>query len=521
MTLNCILNDCSQLLIKLAQHIYLAGISTVIAICIGLPVGIWIFYRPRMRGFILGITSVFQTIPSLALLAFLIPFLGIGTKPTLVTLTIYGLLPIVRNTLVGIQEIPASSREAARALGFHTWQRIRLVEVPLALPTIISGIRTASAMNIGIATIAAFIGAGGLGDFITEGLSLNSNQMILMGAIPAAILALVVDYLIGQVEMLSAFRTRQRMHWRRTKIALVSIAGLAFIAIIIQQNWRFFSGNHVKPIVVSSKNFSEQYILANIMADMLRAYTNLPIVIQDNLSSSVIAQEALQTGAIDTYPDYSGTIYMNILHQTNIVSAKQTYQYVKKYSAKHLGILWLKPFGFENTTAIAVTNAFAKAHHLTTLSQLAQYGPMLTMAAPPEFLKRVDAYAALQKYYGVHFKKIVTMTPSLMYRAIANHQVDAILSFGTDGWLQALKLTALIDDKHIYPPYQAVPLANAAAVKKYPQIATALNRLHNQITVDDMKRMNYQVDVKQIDPAVVAKKFLISRHLIPQNPSSN
>ncbi len=519
MNLTSALNDCHQLLIKLAQHIYLAGISTVIAICIGLPVGIWIFYRPRMRGFILSITSVFQTIPSLALLAFLIPFLGIGTKPTLVTLTIYGLLPIVRNTLVGIQEIPDSSREAARALGFHTWQRIRLVEVPLALPTIIGGIRTASAMNIGIATIAAFIGAGGLGDFITEGLSLNSNQMILMGAIPAAILALVVDYLIGQVEMLSSFRTRYRMHWKRTKITLVSIAGLAFVAVIVQQNWRFFSGNTVKPIIVSSKNFGEQYILANIMAEMLKTYTDLPIVIQDNLSSSVIAQNALQQGAIDTYPDYSGTIYMNILHQTKVVSAQQTYDYVKQYSAKHLGILWLKPFGFENKTAIAVQTSFAKAHHLTTLSQLAQYAPMMTMAAPPEFLKRVDAYPALQKYYGAHFKKIVTMTPSLMYRAIANHQVDAILSFSTDGWLQALKLTPLKDDKHIYPPYQAVPLANAAIVKKYPQIATALNKLHNQITVKDMKAMNYQIDIKHIDPAVIAKQFLQSKHLIPKKPN--
>ncbi len=506
-----------QLLIKLSQHIYLAGIATVVATLIGLPVGIWIYYQPKMRGIVLSITSIFQTIPSLALLAFLIPFLGIGTKPTLVTLTIYGLLPIVRNTLIGIQEIPQSSREAARALGFHTWQRIRLVEVPLALPTIIGGIRTASAMNIGIATIAAFIGAGGLGDFITEGLSLNSNSMILMGAIPAAILALVVDYLIGQVEKLASFRGRHRMRFKALKIAMVSLAGLAFITVIVQQNWRWISGNTIKPIIVSSKNFSEQYVLANIMADMIKAHTNLPVVIQDNLSSSYIAQRALRTGAIDTYPDYSGTIYMNILHQTNVVSAAQTYQYVKDYSKQHLNILWLQPFGFNNKTAIAVTSAFAKAHHLSTLSQLAQYAPHMSMAAPPEFLKRVDAYPALKKYYGVHFKKVVTMTPSLMYRAIANHQVDAILSFSTDGWLQALSLTPLKDNKNIYPPYQAVPLANATTVKQYPELATALNLLHNQISVKDMKKMNYEVDVNHLDPALVAKQYLKSKHLVPQD----
>ena len=507
-------NTGNQLALKVAQHVYLAGIATVLAIMIGLPIGIWIYYQPRVRGLILSITSVFQTIPSLALLAFLIPFLGIGTKPTIVTLTIYGLLPIVRNTLVGIQEVPEGSREAAKALGFRTWQRIRLVEIPLAMPTIISGIRTASAMNIGIATIAAFIGAGGLGDFITEGLSLDNNTLILLGAIPAALLALFVDYIIGQLESLMSYRSRQHMRFKRFKKYLIALCGLVFIGIIIQQNSDLFSSNQKKTIIIGSKTFTESFILSNIMADMIKAHTKLDVTLKLNLGSSAVTRAALSSGAIDGYADYTGTYYMNLMHRNKILNTKQTYDAVKRYSAKHYHIDWLKPFGFNNGTTIAIHQTFAKQHSITNLSQLANYAPTLTLAAPPEFFSRTDSYPALQKYYGLHFKKVVTMSINLMYRAIQHNQVDAILSFGTDAWLNKLDLRPLADNLHMYPPYQAVPLLNSDTAKQYPAVVAALDQLHNQISLDDIRQMNYLVDVKDQSPSQVAQQFLTRKHLI-------
>lgn len=189
-----------DLLAKLLEHLMLTGISIGIAVVIGLPLGIWIARNALARGTVLGTAGIFQTIPSLALLAFLLPFLGIGALPAVVALTLYALLPIVRNTYTGLAGISPDIIEAAHGVGFTDRQRLWMVELPLALPVIVAGIRTATVIGVGIATLSAFIGAGGLGDFIIRGLALNNTRLILLGAVPAAALALLLDYLIGLVE---------------------------------------------------------------------------------------------------------------------------------------------------------------------------------------------------------------------------------------------------------------------------------------------------------------------------------
>ena len=189
-----------ELVTKLGEHLVLTGISIGIAIAIGLPLGIWIKRNVFVRGAILSAAGIAQTVPSLALLAFLLPFLGIGVVPAVVALTLYALLPIVRNTFTGLAGIAPEIIEAAHGMGFTERQRLWMVEMPLALPVIVAGIRTATVIGVGIATLSAFIGAGGLGDFIVRGLALNNSRLILLGAVPAAALALALDYLIGIVE---------------------------------------------------------------------------------------------------------------------------------------------------------------------------------------------------------------------------------------------------------------------------------------------------------------------------------
>lgn len=210
-----LINNASLLGVKLLEHLYLSLSATLLAIIIGIPLGTVILNRPALKNTVLSVTSIFQTIPSLALLAFLIPFIGIGFKPTIVTLTLYALLPIIRNTFMGLTGVPPESVEAARAMGFTRWQRLRLVELPLALPIIVAGIRTATAMTIGITTIAAFIGAGGLGDFITQGLSLNDPRLILLGAIPTALLAIALNFIIAYIESALSHRQRQLMKYKK------------------------------------------------------------------------------------------------------------------------------------------------------------------------------------------------------------------------------------------------------------------------------------------------------------------
>ncbi|MCT4632732.1 MAG: ABC transporter permease [Firmicutes bacterium] len=185
-----------NILVALGQHLKLTIISLLFATLIAVPLGIFLTRHKKFADPVIGITSVFQTIPSLALLGFLIPFFGIGFKPAAIALTIYGLLPILRNTYTGILGVDPGAREAGRGMGMTSFQILYMVEIPLALNIIMAGIRTATVLNIGVATLAALVGAGGFGDLIFRGISSVNNGLIIAGALPAAALAVLFDFLL-------------------------------------------------------------------------------------------------------------------------------------------------------------------------------------------------------------------------------------------------------------------------------------------------------------------------------------
>lgn len=197
-----------KILDQLLQHIGLTFISLLIAVFIGLPLGIFIARRRKLAGPVLGVTGILQTIPSIALLGFMIPLLGIGPKPAIVALFLYALLPIVRNTFTGITEVDAVVTDSAKGMGMSYWQILRKVELPLAMPVILAGIRTATVINVGVATLASYIGAGGLGEFIFGGIALNNTNMILAGAIPAALLAILFDFILSKVQAIRLKKLR-------------------------------------------------------------------------------------------------------------------------------------------------------------------------------------------------------------------------------------------------------------------------------------------------------------------------
>ncbi len=500
--------------VKLLEHIYLAVSATVIAILIGVPLGILILRQNKLKSIILGITGVFQTIPSLALLAFLIPFLGIGIKPTVVTLTVYALLPITRNTYAGLCRVPSESIEAARALGFTRWQRLWLIELPLALPIIVAGIRTATAITIGITTIAAFIGAGGLGDFIIQGLSLDNSRLILLGAIPAALLALALDFIIGNIETSLSHRKRRRLKYKKTKMAfLFSILTALFFLVSKVIIWPASADRKVS-IVIATKNFSEQFVLGDLLADMIEAKTHLKVIKKFNLGTTDIIQHALQRDEVDLYPEYTGTAYLVILKQKKIMTSEKTYQFVKRAYQRQFHLIWLTPFGFDNSQTLAVLKPFAEKNHLTTMSDLAKISAQFTVAAPAEFLLRPDALPGLTHAYGFKFKKIIQMEPDLMYQAIKNKDVDVTEVFTTDGRISAYHLVALKDNKHFYPPYYAAPVIREAVLNAHPEIMKALMPLAGLINDQTMQSLNYLVSVKKETPEKVAHDFLVEKGLL-------
>jgi osmoprotectant transport system permease protein len=486
----------------LADHVALVLASTIAAVVAGVPLGIVAARRPRVGGPVAAAASIVQTIPSLALFGFLLPLPligGIGARTALTALILYALLPIVRTTAAGLQAIDRAILEAADAMGMTPWQRLVQVELPLALPAIIAGIRVATVVGVGTVTIAAAIGAGGLGEYIYRGLSMVDPTVILAGAIPAAGLALVADALLLALQR-ALLRRRRSSRRRGTAAALclaIVVGGAAFA--LVPRHER---------VVVGSKNFTEQVILGEIIAQAIERYTHLPVDRRLNLGGTFICDRALRAGDIDVYVEYSGTAFTAVFRQPVSRDPAHVIDVVRRLYAD-AGVAVRSPLGFDNTFALLVRGADARALGLTRLADLAVHAPRWRAAFGYEFLEREDGYRGLAATYGLRFREPPrVMDLTLIYRALADKQIDVTAGDATAGLIEALDLVALADDRRYFPPYDAVPLVHAATLLRHPVLGDVLNRLAGRIDAAAMRRMNYAVDGRRRDPADVAREFL-------------
>ncbi|MGE3921037.1 MAG: glycine betaine ABC transporter substrate-binding protein [Gammaproteobacteria bacterium] len=443
---------------------------------------------------LLSLTASIWTIPSLAILANLIPRFGIGTKPALITLSIYAILPIIKNTVLGMETIPTEIHEASISLGFTPKQKLLMIDLPLALPILITGLRISVSITIGVATLAAFVGAGGLGDFINQGLALNNNALILLGAIPAAIMALLLDQLIV-------------IFWKyfsKGKKLIFTFVILLFPTIL------YFSNRHINTnnaVTIASKNFTESMILAELAAQVIERKTHIPVIRKFNLGTTPICQTAILNHQIDLYPEYTGTAYMTVMKKKYIANS-DIFNTVKNYYQNQFALTWLAPFGFKNKQVIAVNENLAKRFHLNKISDLYIINNHLIIGVPAEFLKRPDGFITLNKQYALEFIAVKQMDPGLLYDALKNNKVDVINAFSTDGRIPEYHLVTLSDDKQVYPPYEAALIVRSDTLKKYPKLYAALKPLFGKIDDKTMEQLNYQVDVLKKSPSEVAKSFL-------------
>jgi len=504
----------SDLLTKTQEQFQLVGLSVMFAAVLGVPMGVALLNKPRVKSFALSLSAAIWTIPSLALLAFMLPVLGIGMKPAIVVLTLYSFLPIVRCTITGLEGVPEEVKEAALAIGFTRLQQLWVVELPLAAPVILSGIRTAVTIAIGIATLAAFIGAGGLGDFINQGLATGNNNMVLLGAVPAAFMALVADFILSRIE-LSLARRKTRSE-RKTKRGFV-VAGAVGMILVAAFGWQLKTDSHNKAdtIIVASKNFTEQMILGEIISQLIEAKTTLKVVRKFNLGSTEICHQALVDGQIDMYPEYTGTAYLTVLKKSlEGMDAPAIEESVKQNYAEWFDVMWLEPFGFSNNESITVTADTAKKYHIETISDLVPYALAMNIGAPAEFVERADALPNLEKNYNLHFSKITSLDPGLVYDALVNQKVDVIMAFSTDGRFSKYKLRGLRDDKQAFPLYVAAPIVRKELLTSHPELRKILEQLAGTIDNQRMQQLNYQVDVKKNPVKTVAKEFLQETKLI-------
>ncbi|ERT62491.1 ABC transporter permease/substrate-binding protein [Megasphaera vaginalis (ex Srinivasan et al. 2021)] len=483
----------------LGQHIQLSLSALLLATIIAVPLGIVLSGQKRPAEAVLQLSGIMQTIPSLALLGLMIPFFGIGAVPALIALIVYALFPILQGTLTGLQEIPPELHEAAEALGLNRREKLKTYELALAMPVITAGIRTAAVMIIGTATLAALIGAGGLGTFILLGIDRSNDALILIGAVTSALLAVLFSYAIHTLERRSL----------RTVLLTLGIVSLGLVISFVP-----LIPKHDK-IVIAGKLGPEPEILINMYGELIRKNTDLEVELKPNFGKTTFLYEALKVGTIDIYPEFTGTVTASLLKTPPSVTndARLVYEAARDGIKAQDNLAYLEPAAYENTYAIAVPRIYAAANQLQTISDLAAVEKTAQAGFTLEFNDRDDGNRGLVSLYGLNLR-VNTMEPALRYQAIAQGTIQITDAYSTDSELKQYDLVVLADDKHLFPPYQGAPLMRQETLDNHPELQAALEKLAGRMTAEEMRAMNYDVRVNGRSAHDVAVEYLKRHHLI-------
>jgi osmoprotectant transport system permease protein len=490
----------------LAAHLGLTLVALALGICVSVPLGVAVTRIRKLEGPVFGAASVIQTVPSLALLAFMVPALAavgarsIGYLPALIGLFLYSLLPVLRNTVAGLSAIDPAIIEAARGVGMTPAEQLRRVELPLALPVIVAGVRTAAVLTVGTATLSTPVGAPSLGDYIFSGLQTRNYTSVLVGCVASAMLALLLDGLVRG--LLAGVIRRSRS---LVRLCLAGFAALALFAAVPAA--RGLASRGETKITVGAKTFTEQYILSRVVAGRITQVTGRPAEVLGSLGSTV-AFDALKNGEIDTYVDYSGTIWATVLGHTGAGADRAAVLAdVERELPERHHVHVAAALGFENTYALAMRRTDAARLGIRRISDLAAHARSLRMAGDYEIFQRPE-WRAVESAYGLAFAERRSMDPALLYEAARTGQVDVITAYSTDGRIVAYDLVVLEDDRHAIPPYDAVVLVSDRLARTHPRAVEALRGLAGTIDGDRMRRMNAAVDEQKEAPAAVADRFL-------------
>lgn len=497
--------------ILLNQHIKISGIAVLIATFIGVPVGILITKSQRASKATLTAAGMFQTIPSLALFGLIIPFLGIGFKPAVFVLFLYSLLPIVTNTFIGIRNVDYSTIQAAIGMGMTNFQLLLKVKFPIALGVIMGGIRIATVSIIGTTTLAALIGAGGLGELIFKGIATSNNYLVLCGAIPTAILAFVANYLLGILEKVLGPLGNKKEKQKNRKI-LVGVA-IMLISFFLFQVQKYMNKEQYVVIKVGHKTFTEQRILGNMIAILIEKNTPYKVSLTE-LGGTNINFEAIKNGEIDIYPEYTGTSFLAILGEKDLLSPREIFFKVKDIYNTKYNLDILEPLGFENTYALAVNKKFSEKYGINKISDLKKVANDSYLIGGHEFMERVDGLKGLIEAYNLNFKKVNSMEPGLIIPTIYSDKAEVGVVYSTDGLLAKYNLVVLEDDLKFFPPYEAVITISNSFKDEYEDIERELSKLSNMFTNKDMQRLNLKVTEGVESEYNVAKDALKDKGLI-------
>jgi len=504
----------------LGGHLSLAVPAIFVGVLISVPLGILCVKSAAVRGPVMTLISLVQTVPSIALLAIMVAILGgtIGYRPAFIALLVYSILPIVRNTIVGLDGVDPAMKEAARAVGMRPVQQLLKVELPLAFPVILAGIRTATVWVVGIATLSTPVGAPSLGNYIFSGLQLRDWQRVLFGCVATMTLSLVLDQLIALIET-SLQRRRMAMVWGATG-ALAGLLAVGLAPQLFRTTAVGFAGMAAgtnssaatvapadsqpalvgQTITIGAKGFTEQLILTELLAHRIRAAGGTPKTL-GNMGSTIVF-DALAKNTVDVYVDYTGTLWSTVLKEPEPIQRAAMRVAVAGRLYDEYGIVTLGSLGFENTYALVVKTEEANGRSLRTIADLTPLASRLRIGGDPEFFGRPEG-ERVRSLYGLTGIEQVGMDSTFMYQAVADGQVDLAAGFSTDGRIDAFHLSVLDDPEEAFPPYDAVLLVSPKAAENRPLIA-ALQPLMNRISVAAMRNANRSVDEDGLTPMAAA-----------------
>lgn len=492
----------------LMEHIGISAAAIVIAVLLGGIAGILISEFQRSAKLTLGIVNFLYTIPSISMLGFLIPFSGVGNATAVIALTVYALLPMVRNTYTGLTNVEPAITEAAKGMGSTRVQILFRVRLPLALPVIMSGIRGMVTMTIALAGIASFIGAGGLGVAIYRGITTNNAAMTMAGSLLIAVLALAVDFLLGFVERRMKLRGRKAKEQNRILIIATAVAALAVLITFL------FRPQGKETIHIATKPMTEQYILGEMLDILIEQDTDLEVEITQGVGGGTSnIQPAMESGEFDIYPEYTGTGWNMVLKREDIYTEDQ-FELMRQEYQDQYDMDWTGMYGFNNTYGLVVRREIAEKYDLKTYSDLQAVSGDLTLGAEYDFFEREDGYDALCSTYGLNFRQTMDLDIGLKYQALEQGQIDVIVIFTTDGQLSVADAVVLEDDKDFYPSYLCVNVVRMDVLEEHPELNSVFEKVTGILTDTDMARMNYAVETEGEEPRDVAAEFLEEKGLV-------
>ena len=461
------------------EHLFIVLAAAILSIAAGLPLGIWAYVSKRARPVILRVVDLLQTIPSLALLGIIMVVLDPGVK------------------------------EAARGMGMSKPYRVLMVEFPLAFPTVFTGIRIAVVNAIGTAVFAAFVGGGGLGGIITQGIRIMDMKLILGTTAVLMVIAVVLDLIMGW------FESQMRKDKGGSKKMWIPVAAILVAFCLLLPYGRGSTGD----INLYDGDYSETQLMHHMVKMLVEDQTDLTVNISDQMSQ-VNNWNALNGDGhtCDLMISYDGTLLTTFFHEDtpDVPEGMTIYDYVKEKALEECDLHVLGKLGFENTYAIGVPEELAAEYGLTTISDLVPIADQLVFGAEQEFftLEGSMKYNPFVEFYGLNFKDYIPVDMGLKYASIENGTFDVAVVYTTDGLNRKVGLKVLEDDKSFFPDYNGMFVVRGDILEQYPELEGILEQLSGAISTEDMAEMTYQVDVQGRTVDDVAREFLVSRGLL-------